>query len=71
MLSLAWCPIAWDWVLTGSFNPADVSGDSSALTLNAAATLAPGVYTVLVHGLVPGVLDESFLPNYEGGGVGA
>jgi len=40
--------------VTGSFNPASVTGDQSVLTINVASTVAPGSYTLTVSGHATG-----------------
>jgi hypothetical protein len=41
--------------ITATFNPAAVTGNSSVATINAAATVAPGTYSVTIKGTATGV----------------
>ncbi len=45
--------------VTGTFNPASATGASSTLTLNVAATAAPGRYTLTVRGKATGLTDKT------------
>ncbi len=45
--------------VTGTFNPAVVTGDASTLTLNVGAAAAPGVYTLTVRGTTATLADRT------------
>lgn len=45
--------------ITVDFAPSDVTGTSSTATIHAAPSLAPGNYTVTLHGIVSGAPDQT------------
>jgi hypothetical protein len=45
--------------ITGTFNPASTTGNSSTATINVAGTVAPGTHTLTIKGTATGMADKT------------